>query len=193
MKKLLIAVLTVALCMGLVACGNTEETTEVTTEATVETSEVVEETTAAVEGDLTVGQIHANAFEQFIADYDKSTAEELANKLVSLEINQFMGGAMPVDGEYFPGFDNYIPEGYVSGAMFMPQIGSIAYVGYVFELAEDADAEAFANTLTDNCNPRWNICVQADQTVVGSVGNTVFFLMCPASYDMPAEEGGMAL
>ncbi len=188
MKKLLIAVLTVALCMGLVACGNTETTTaENTTETPVET-------TAAVEENLTVGQIHANAFEQFIADYDKSTAEELANKLVSLEINQFMGGAMPVDGEYFPGFDNYIPEGYVSGAMFMPMIGSIAYVGYVFELAEDADAEAFANTLTDNCNPRWNICVMADEVVTKIVGNKVMFLMCPATYEMPEEAfGGMAL
>ena len=34
--------------------------------------------------------------------------------------------------------------------------------------------------LTDNCNPRWLVCVEADQVVVGAVGNQVFFLMCPS-------------
>ena len=52
-----------------------------------------------------------------------------------------------------------------------------------------ADAQA----LTDNANPRWNICVEADQTVVGTKGDKVFFLMCPASYDMGGEDAGMAL
>ena len=190
MKKLLIALLTVALCIGLVACGTTEPTTAETT--ALETTAA--ETTAAAEENLTVGQIHANTFEQLIAENDKSSAEELANALISLEINQFMGGAMPVDPEYFPGFDNFVPEGFVSGAMFMPMIGSIAYVGYVFELEDGADAEAFAKTLTDNCNPRWNICVQADEVVTKIVGNKVMFLMCPATYEMPDEAfGGMAL
>lgn len=197
MKKLLIALLTVALCIGLVACGNTETTTAETTtvvanENPVETT--VAETTAPAGEELTVGQIHANAFEQFIADYSKSTAEELANKLVSLEINQFMGGAMPIDPEYYPGFDNFKVTGYESGAMFMPMMGSIAYVGYVFELAEGADADAFVKTLADNCNPRWQICVQADEVVTKVVGNKVLFLMCPATYEMPDEAfGGMAL
>ncbi len=198
MKKILIALLTVALCIGLVACGNNEETTaDVTNENPVETTAAettAAETTAPVEDKLTVGQIHENAFVELLAEYEKYTAEELANKLVTLEINQFMGGAMPVDPAYFPGFDNYIIEGYASGAMFMPMMGSIAYVGYVFELAEDADADAFVKTLTDNCNPRWQICVTADEIVTKVVGNKVLFLMCPSTYEMPEEAfGGMAL
>ncbi len=193
MKKLLIALLTVALCIGLVACGNTETTTaETTTEEP--TNENPVETTTPADDTLTVGQIHENAFVEFIAEYEKSTAEELANKLVALEINQFMGGAMPVDPAYFPGFDNYLVTGYESGAMFMPMMGSIAYVGYVFELADGADADAFVKTLTDNCNPRWQICVQADEIVTKVVGNKVLFLMCPSTYEMPDEAfGGMAL
>lgn len=198
MKKLLIALLTVALCMGFAACGNSEETTAADTTAAVTNENPVEttvaETTAPLEDSLTVGQIHENAFVEFIADYEKITAEDLANKLVALEINQFMGGAMPVDPAYFPGFDNYLVTGYESGAMFMPMMGSIAYVGYVFELADGADADAFVKTLTDNCNPRWQICVTADEVVTKVVGNKVLFLMCPSTYEMPDEAfGGMAL
>ena len=181
MKKLLITVLSVVLCLSLVACGGakTETSTDITPDVDA----------------ASVGGQHWAAFVAAKEANPAATAEELANTLISLEINQFMGMAMPMEvgAEYFPGFDNATITGYTSAANFMPMIGSIAYVGYVFELEEGADVAAFVQNLTDNANPRWNICVQADQTVVGSVGNTVFFLMCPASYDMPAEEGGMAL
>lgn len=177
MKKLLTVLLSVVLCVSLVACGRSKST------------DIIPEV-----DETSVGGIHWNAFVEAKAANPEATAEELANTLVTLEINQFMGGAMPVDPAYFPGFDNYAVTGYESGAMFMPMIGSIAYVGYVFELAEDADVAAFVQGLVDNANPRWNICVEADQTVAGSQGTTVFFLMCPASYDMGGEDvGGMAL
>ena len=180
MKKLLIAVLSVVLCLSLVACGGTKaDITGITPDVDA----------------TSVGGQHWAAFVAAKEANPAATAEELANTLISLEINQFMGMATPMEvgAEYFPGFDNYAITGYTSAANFMPMIGSIAYVGYIFELEEGADVAAFVQNLTDNANPRWNICVQADQTVAGSVGNTVFFLMCPASYDMPTEEGGMAL
>ena len=107
-----------------------------------------------------------------------------------------MGGTVPVEEGFLSGFENYEVKGFESGAMFAPMIGSIAYVGYVFDLADGTDVNAFAEGLTANANPRWNICVMADQTVCGSVGNTVFFLMCPETYEIPTEGGdmgGMAL
>lgn len=174
MKKFLTLVLTIVLCASLVACGGKKST----------------DITPSVDA-ASVGGQHWDAFVSYIEANPDATVEDIANALVTLEINQFMGGAMPVDPEYFPGFDNYKPEGYTTGAMFMPMIGSIAYVGYVFELGEDADVAAFVEALTANANPRWNICVQADQTVAGSKGNKVFFLMCPASYDMPTDDAGM--
>ena len=180
MKKILALVLTLVLAVSMVACGGKKST------------DIVPEADAA-----SVGGQHWAAFVSYVEANPEATTEEIANALVTLEINQFMGGAMPIEAgaEYFPGFDNYVPTGYVSAANFMPMIGSIPYVGYVFELAEDADVAAFVQALTDNCNPRWNICVEAEQTVVGSKGNKVFFLMCPASYDMgeDAGMGGMAL
>ena len=71
----------------------------------------------------------------------------------------------------------------------MPMIGSIAFVGYVFTLEEGADVDAFKATLEANADPRWQICVTADETIIENVGNTVFFLMSPFSNnpDVPAE------
>ncbi len=178
MKKIITLVLTVVLCVSLVACGGSKTTDVIPT---------VDE--------ATVGGQHWAKFVSELEANPEATAEELANALISLEINQFMGMAMPIEdgAEYFPGFDNYVITGYESAANFMPMMGSIAYVGYIFELAEDADASAFIETLTANANPRWNICVEADQTVAGSKGTTVFFLMCPSTYDMGGEDAGMAL
>ena len=64
-------------------------------------------------------------------------------------------------------------------------IGSIPFVGYIFILEDGADVDTFAQNLLDNCNPRWNICVTADETFCEVSGNTVFFLMSPAGTDEP--------
>ena len=188
MKKLLIALMALTLCIGLVACGGNDAVVE-------------EEVTGVIAPEVdatTVGGIHWAAFEAALAENADATVEDLAGALLFHEVdgaplNQFMGGTMPIEvgAEYFPGFDNFAITGYKACANFMPMMGSIAYVGYVFELEDGADAQAFINTLTENCNPRWQICVTADQTVAGAIGNKVLFLMCPASYEMPDDAFGM--
>ena len=90
--------------------------------------------------------------------------------------------ALP-NSESFSGFDNYKIEGFETAAVYMPMIGSIPFIGYVFNLGEGADVNAFIKNLTDNANPAWNICVTADQVVAGAFNNTVFFLMCPATFE----------
>lgn len=208
-KRILIASVSALLCVSMVACGNsgTEESTTTaatTTAATVATEgNVTEEatTTAATEATTeapvedkiaiidpkadanTLGGKLWNAFVAAKEEKPEITPEEMANLLVTNEVIQFMGGAMPLEAnqEFFTGFDEYKITGYESGALYMPMIGSIAFVGYVFDLAEGADVEAFIKNLSDHANPRWNICVTAEQTVVGAYGNTVFFLMCPGT------------
>lgn len=129
----------------------------------------------------TLGATMWEAFMQAVLANESVTMEELANTLVTNPAIQFFGGAVPVEAGLLSGFDNYEVTGFTSGAMFAPMMGSIAFVGYVFELAEDADVQAFVNELSANANPRWQICVTADQTVVGAFNNKVFFLMCPTS------------
>ena len=90
---------------------------------------------------------------------------------------------MPVEPGLLSGFDNYEVTGFQEGAVFMPMIGSIAFVGYVFTLEDGADVNAFMENLKANCNPRWNICVEAEETRVASVGNKVFFVMSPMTLE----------
>ena len=120
-------------------------------------------------------------FQQEITQNPNATPKEIAEVLVELMANEFMGEASVIekDTEFLAGFDNYQVTGYREGAMYAPMIGSIAFVGYVFELEDGVDPATFVKNLTDNCNPRWNICVEAGQTACGAIGNRVFFVMYP--------------
>ena len=157
MKKFLSLVLCAAMVLSLVACGSKKG------------------------GDLSP----ANTLKAEFVELAKGgeSALQIAEKLVTNEIIPFAGGAMEVEPGLLAGFDNYEVKGFKSGAVFMPMIGSIAFVGYVFELEAGADVNAFVNELTSNSNPRWNICVEAEETVTGTEGNMVFFCMSPLSFE----------
>ena len=93
-----------------------------------------------------------------------------------------MAGAMPVEEGFLNGFDEEV-KGFSEGAMFGPMIGTIPFIGYVFKLPAGADVNAFVNGLKSNGNLRWNICTAAEEMVTGNVGQTVFFVMCPAQFE----------
>ncbi|MBR5613806.1 MAG: hypothetical protein IKW64_00700 [Clostridia bacterium] len=107
----------------------------------------------------------------------------IAESLLQNPAIKFGGGAMSVEPGLLSGFDNTEITGFKSGAVFMPMIGSIPFVGYVFELENAADAPAFISKLKSSANLRWNVCVEADEMVAGSVGTKVFFVMCPTSLE----------
>lgn len=101
---------------------------------------------------------------------------------------------LPIDGEVTPvepgllmGCGNDEITGFAEGVMFAPVIGTIPFVGYLFRLDAGTDGDAFVQTLKDQADPRWNICTEADETVVRREGDVVFFVMCPQSMD---EDGG---
>ena len=111
------------------------------------------------------------------------SAQEIADGLLANPAIKFGGGAMPVEEGLLSGFDNAEIKGFKTGVMFAPMIGSIPFVGYVFELENVADAPSFIANLEKNANRRWNICVEADEMVTGSAGNKVFFVMCPTTLE----------
>ncbi len=111
------------------------------------------------------------------------TALSIAESFANGGSLPFMAGAMEVEPGLLQGFDNYEVTGFKSGAVFQPMIGSIAFIGYVFELEDGVSASDFAANLKKNANKRWNICVEADEMVTGIVGNKVFFVMCPNSFE----------
>ncbi len=174
MKKIIALFLAALMIMTMVACAKNDE------DVSSNESTNSEATTDATVGSTLLADFRANS---------SGTAQEIADRLLKNEIIQFMGGAMPVDEGLLSGFDNTEIKGFKEGAMFAPMMSSIAFVGYIFELEEDADVEAFKTTLKDSANLRWNICVEAEELVVENEGSKVFFLMCPKSFEQPEAEG----
>ncbi len=189
MKKILALILVAVMMLSLVACGTPAPDTNGDENNGADTSANV--TPTVEEG--TLGEALWNAFESAIAEKSDVSMEELANTLITNPAIQFSGAAMPLEdgAEFFTGFGEYKIEGYESAAIFMPMIGSIPFVGYVFDLAEGTDVNAFITSLDENSTTRWNICVTADQKVIGAIGDIVFFVMCPASLGGEGDMGGM--
>lgn len=181
MKKFIALLLAVLMVLSMVACGNTDNPADDTTTSEVSTSEPA--------SDATVGE---TLLADFKAD-STGTAQEIADRLLKNSIIEFAGGAMPVEEGLLNGFDNAEIKGFKEGVMFAPMMSSIAFVGYIFELDEGSDIEAFKTTLKDSANLRWNICVEAEELIVENEGNMVFFLMCPKSFEQPENEGNGAI
>lgn len=119
----------------------------------------------------------------FKAKASGKSAQEIADALLTNPAIKFAGGAIPVEEGYLTGFDDVEIKGFKEGVMFAPMIGTIPFVGYIFELADGTDANGFVSTLRDNANLRWNICTSADEMVTFVLGNKVFFVMCPESLE----------
>jgi len=197
MKKIIALLACLALLLSMAACGTktpevTNPTTEPTTEGTEPTTEPTDEivetpdepaTTEGTVGETLLATFKANA---------GASAQEIADLVISNPVIQFMPMTMPVnpvDFEFLSGLGEAKIDGYEECVMFGPMIGTIPFIGYVFTLAEGADVEAFKTLLSDNANLRWNICTAAEELVVESEGNQVFFLMCPTSFEQPEVEG----
>ena len=190
MKKIIVLLMVVLMMMAMVACGNTDTpSTDDGANTDVSSSDVsssdVSSNDTSSEATATVGETLLAAFK---AD-STGTAQEVADRLINNPIIQFMGGATPIEEGLLSGFDNTEIKGFKEGAMFAPMMSSIAFVGYIFELNDGADVEAFKTTLKDSANLRWNICVEAEELIVENEGNKVFFLMCPKSFEQPEIEG----
>ena len=195
MKKIIALLACLALLLSMAACGTkTPEVTDPAPQVTDPTPEVTDPTDEIVETPdepAATGTVGETLLATFKAN-STGTAEELANAVISDPIIQFMGMATPInttDFEFLSGLGEAKIE-YAEGAMFGPMIGTIPFIGYIFKLAEGTDVEAFKTTLEENANLRWNICTAAEELVVESEGNTVFFLMCPTTFEQPEGEGG---
>ena len=211
MKRFLVAMLSVAIVANLVACGcgttnNNDAVVENGTEnvpaempedapaaapedtpAEMPTPEVGEDSTTEGAGsDIsgeTVGTLLAEEFHAIKAENAEITAQEMADKILANPMIQFGGASMEIEEGLLTGFGNAEITGFNNGVMFAPMIGTIPFVGYVFTLDEGADVDAFMQTLRDNADPRWNICTEAEETIVENADNMVFFVMCPAQFE----------
>lgn len=195
MKKLVLTALALTLVLSMTACGSKDEPTPESTPAPTEApvvTEAPEATEAPAEEDITTDEnqgtvsgesLGQSLLAEFMAADASADAYSIAEKLITNEKILFMGGALEIEPGLLSGFDNYEVTGFDKGAMFGPMMGSIPFIGYIFELPEGADTDAFITGLKDNANPRWQICVTADETIVEVNGNKVFFLMSPLTLE----------
>ena len=191
MKKCLIFIGLMVLTLSLTGCGRKAEETPKesappqnnveTTEAPQSETQIEQGTDVGLTGE-TVGKILLMDFEQYIQENPDVSAQEMADHILANSIIQFSGTTMAVEEGLLAGFNNAEITGFDEGVMFAPMIGSIPFVGYIFTLPDGADTEAFLQLLTDNADPRWNICTEADETVTGKAENMIFFVMSPAQF-----------
>ena len=157
MKRVVSILLITVLCIGaLIACGKKTGDEEAKTVANIVKAEFDNE-------------IKSNA-----------SIEDVANKLIENPVFQDMAmGVMPVEEGFLNGFNGEI-LGFNSGVMFAPMIGTIPFVGYIFETDTP---EELAKTLEESHQLNWNICTTADEMIVKTEGNYVFFVMAPSSFE----------
>ncbi len=176
-----------------------EETTEAETTVEETTEESTEETTAEVEeteteagvdnetpeagAEGTLGDALVADFEELLAANADATAQELADGVLANEMILFSGITMPMEAGLLTGFGNTEITDFDECVMFGPMISSIPFIGYVFDTADAATAETLAAFLAEEANPAWNICTEADQTMIKTIEDKVFFVMCPASIE----------
>ena len=197
-KKLIAAMLTAGMCLSLVACGtndaadnNTEtenvaDTEVAPTENNTEDTGVdtpAEEDSTTGEDQASLGQSLYNMFVNIVSENPDAASADIASELIGSDMILFSGDTMAVEPGLLTGFGNEEITGFEDGTMFAPIIGSIPFVGYIFTLGDDTDVDSFKQMLSDNANPRWNVCTEADETVIENVGNKVFFVMCPLSLE----------
>ena len=198
MKKIVSTLLIAVLSVSLVACGNNNADKDTNNNTNNNTNGVVAETqtpesqvpetqvpettenNAAANGE-TLGTILAADFVTQVTANENATALEIADAVLTNEKIAFAGATMEVEPGLLNGFGNAEITGFSEGAMFGPMIGTIPFIGYIFTLEDGTDVEAFKDNLKTNGDLRWNICTEADEMVVESAGNKVFFVMCPSS------------
>lgn len=208
MKKALSILLISMLAVSMTSCGSksedsssskTEETTQaVTAEVTEENnSETTDESAdsdaeAPAENEQsgnetasgTVGEVLSADFVSIAESGSYSTATEIAEQLITNNILADVSMVtMEVEEGLLNGFDNNEITGFSQGCTFAPMIGSMPFVGYVFQLNDDTDADAFMENLKSSANLRWNVCVEADEMTCTNAGNTVLFIMSPKSFE----------
>ncbi|MBE5931254.1 MAG: hypothetical protein E7268_09415 [Lachnospiraceae bacterium] len=194
MKKFLAVALSVAMVFSMVACGKKDDNKNAGEGENITATVAPEEekgngiiTPEFAAG--TAGETLWNAFLETMEANPETAPFDMANSLSANPVIPFMAGAMEVEPGFLAGFSADI-TGFEKGAQYGPMMGSIAFAGYIFELADGADVKAFIETLKSNANPRWNVCVAADYTQIGAYENTVHFLMYPAEMDNASAVGG---
>lgn len=182
MKKIITLILLSSMLVSMSACV-TDDKNEPLSGSEMSNQTSTADTAESSTADETIGQALLNDFRTRIKADPSVSIEDLTNGILSNNILEFNGTYMPVESGLLTGFGNAEITGFKEGMMFAPVIGSIPFVGYIFVLENESDASEFTENLKNNADLRWNICTEADEMIADYYGNTVFFVMCPRSFE----------
>lgn len=189
MKKFTALLIAGIMLISFAACSGNSDTDETSTDAAETTTENASNEPVKVTGN--VADAYVEAFKEIAADSSLS-ALDIASQF-SEKIDAPMGpeASLMEKDAYFQGFkQGYEVKGFDEAAVYCPMISTIPFLGYVFKLSADTDADAFVSELKENANKAWNICTEADELRVEKVDNMVFMIMCPAAFEYDAPDGG---
>ncbi len=171
MKKAFLFLLALMFLFSFAACGDKKEETPSNPSADNQNTPM----TPNNSNDKAPGTLGETMRAVFFENSDRSV-QEIADAAIKNDVIKFMGSTAPVEPGSLAGFKTDI-TGFDEAVMFAPNISSIPFIGYVFKVSENADA--FAENLKQNADPRWNICTEAEETIVETKDDKVFFVMCP--------------
>lgn len=206
MKKITVLLLIATMSMSMMACGskndnvsqgaNTQQTEQLDTQVSEEPQTDVEDDTDVDTEDAgsqddevtaeSVGDILMRDFRERVEANPQSTPQELADGLMANQLwedSQIAGATMPVEPGLLNGFGNTEIRGFKEGVMFAPMIGSIPFIGYIFELEDGVDGNEFMELLSQNADMRWNVCTEAEEMFMENPDRIVIFMMSPKSFD----------
>ncbi len=182
MKKIISMLLVLSMAAAFAGCGKKDTEKNDKPQTNVESGKPAGEAegTPTEETSDTLGNALLATFNE---NAEKMELEALANEIVANPVVEFAPVVAPAEEGLLTGFGNTEIKGFKSGYMFAPMIGTIPFIGYVFELENEGDTAEFISNLKENANLNWNICTEADEMVTGSKGNKVFFVMCPTDFE----------
>ena len=122
--------------------------------------------------------------------------EENVNKIMEAKPVEFMGGLIPIDLtdtsedglwmlKSFTGLDS--AEKITDVAAYEPMTGSQAFSLVMVRVADAAEADAIAQQMKDNIDPRKWVCVGADEVMAAGYGDTVLFIMLDSTLGLKAQ------
>lgn len=157
MKRIVALLLVILMTLSLTACGDGFES----------------------DPDTTGGH-----FAQVFKENVNSSLEDIAKAIAD---DAMFGGhtanLMPVEEGALEGFGGAEITGFASGLKMGSASINFPFVGYIFELKEDTDVDAFKQHLKDNADLKFNGINSADQVVVENIDNKVIVIITPEKID----------
>lgn len=123
-------------------------------------------------------------FETYMSEESDTEALSIAEHICAIENFPLELSANAVEAGWLAGLEEF--TSFADGAQFAPMIGSIPFVGYVFLLDADVNADEVVETIKGQANLAWNVCTEADVLLTSTYKdrgrNAVLVVLAPEVY-----------